>query len=229
MNPALLASLPSLLQTGFGIYQAVEGADRLNQPRPQYNMPGETLANRTLAAAEMGSGSRYAENMRAQSDLAAANSITAAVTSGTGSAAVPSILAQQQAASRQASVAAEQKRLSDLATLMGANAAVGAGRDLEFQMNKFAPYMQQYNEGREMVGAGATNIYGGVNGLSSLAQVYMYGQGQPPAQQASNVAATTSRTETDGQFVRSIQGSISDNYDLIKLMGSMYNMQNRPQ
>ena len=45
----------------------------------------------------------------------------------------------------------------------------GQYQDQKWQLNKFAPYMDKYNEYREMLGAGQQNTFGAANGLSSIA------------------------------------------------------------
>jgi hypothetical protein len=230
MNPALIAALPSLLQGGMGIYQMIQGQNMTNQDRPQYKTPGQVLGNQVLASQEYSTGSRMASEMQNRGDAAAANQANTALNSGMGAGAAPAILAQMNDNSRQSVLAGEQKRMADLVRLMTANQGVAQGKDMEFQMNQFAPYAQRYNEGREMFGAGSVNTMNGVSGLSSLAQIYMAGQETPTPSAAAGLSSNsvTSRA-TDGDAIRNIANTVRANQDYIQYMNSMYPIRTRPQ
>ncbi len=230
MNPALIAALPSLLQGGMGIYQMIQGQQMANDPRPQYKTPGQVLGNQVLASQEYSTNSRVASEMQNRGDAAAANQANTALNSGMGAGAAPAILAQMNDNARQSVIDGEQKRLADLARLMQANQGVAQGKDMEFQMNQFAPYAQRYNEGREMFGAGSVNAMNGVSGLSSLAQIYMAGKETPSAAASAGITSSTVTSRaTDGESIRNISETIKANQDYLMYMNQMYQNKNRPQ
>ena len=100
--------------------------------------------------------------------LSGANTVMAGRDSGNLAGIIPAIVsAQSQGYNRlaeQQDAVKEQQRQALMNTLQ----LRAQYKDTEFQINKFAPYAQAYNEGREMIGAGAQNLYGGLNNLATL-------------------------------------------------------------
>ena len=195
----ILAALPSLIQTIAGGAQLLGGARRLNNlERPQYEIPQEAASALTLAAQRAGDPESLAiTNARRQSNLNFANAINAARLSGGGSAAAPALLAQANMQTNQIAAQQDQYRQAMEGQYMDQLGQMAQRRDMQFQMNEFAPYAQTYNEGREMVGGGLENLYAGIGGLSSLGQLLAAGSASGAgANAASKVSGNKAITET---------------------------------
>ena len=225
----VLAALPALFQTITGSIQAIEGQQTLNSlQRPEYEIPSEVRTALTLAQQEYGSVGRDEMNARIQNQLGAANSASVAVASGNGYAAAPAIEAQRQAGSREISALAEQKRRADLQRLMASQENMANYKDQEFQVNKFAPYAQRYNEGREQIGGGLENINTGLSGVSSLAQIYMSGVGERGLSPTQAAGATSTAVDGKSSLSKSISNMVRDNYGLLQKYNSMYQSSKKP-
>lgn len=230
MNPMVLAALPSLFQTITGSIQAIEGQQTLNSlQRPEYEIPSEVRTSLTLAQQEYGAVGRDEMNARIQNQLGAANSASVAVASGNGYAAAPAIEAQRQTGSREISALAEQKRRADLQRLMASQENMANYKDQEFQVNKFAPYAQRYNEGREQIGGGLENINTGLSGVSSLAQIYMSGVGERGLSPTQAASATSPSVDGKSELEQLISNKVRDNYGLMQAYNAIYQNQNRPR
>ena len=226
----LLAALPSLIQTIAGATQLAGGASRLNNlERPQYQIPQEAKSALTLAAQRAGDPESLAiSNARRQSNLNFANAINAARLSGGGTAAAPALLAQANMQANQIAANQDQYRLAMEGEYMGQLGQMAQRRDMQFQMNEFAPYAQTYNEGREMLGGGFENLYAGIGGLSSLGQLLASRSPESlAAKSASKAASSSSLTEKVdlgwGGSITSVQGSVESPRSRLLGNGGMRN------
>lgn len=175
MDP-VTAAIPSLFNTGVGLWQMYQGKKGLdNLKRPEYNRPKNVDANLVLATQEFGAESTQEVQARIDANLAAANRVEAATTAGVGAGSAAAIEAARSREMRDIDSQSYQQRAQNLQRLMGANQVQADYVDQEFQINKFQPYVEKYNEYREMLGAGIQNTSSGLSGLSSvaLAQAYM--------------------------------------------------------
>lgn len=166
-----LAAIPGIVQAGAGLAQLIKGSrGQKNLQRPEYEMPAEAKNAYAMAAANYADRANAggANYQRQAIDMAAMNALGAATQRGGGLASVSSILANSNNAMQQANVGADNAMQQRLMALMAQSQNVADYRDKEFQMNKYAPYVQKYNENREMLGAGMQNMFGGLNNLSSL-------------------------------------------------------------
>jgi hypothetical protein len=89
--------------------------------------------------------------------LASANALQASRETGQLSESIATINANQNTAQRNLGIAAAGDQKSDLFNYQNALGAMGDLRDEQFNNNVFAPYAQNYQEGRQMVGASITN------------------------------------------------------------------------
>lgn len=113
------ALVPSLFNTGVGIYQMVEGNKRLNAlERPKYDIPPEVYQQLVLSQQEFGARGRQEVQGRVDNELAAANRAMIARDAGMANQSAAAIEAARQRGSNQIAVTADQKRQQDLNRLM---------------------------------------------------------------------------------------------------------------
>lgn len=140
--------------------------------RPEYKMPEEINSMLTLAQAQYQDPySQQNLDFQRQIGAGAANAVMAGRDSGNLAGILPAIVGQQNQGFNQTAVmqeATKERQRANLTDMLGIRAKY---KDMEFQMNKFAPYQDQYNAGRERIGAGQQNLFGGLNGLSSIGQM----------------------------------------------------------
>jgi hypothetical protein len=171
----LMAVLPSVFQGITGLGQRQRGQRMLDKlERPTYEMPEETLRSAALSRQAFADPTTPGQQLGLQqAGLSASNAMQAALQGGGGLAAVSAIQAQQDLSTGQIAAQTDAFKLQQLANYQANLGQVAQGRDLEFQMNKFAPYSQSYNEGREMVGAGTTNLMGALGGIANVGMAMM--------------------------------------------------------
>lgn len=201
--PIPFALIPAAIQGLVGVRQLLGGNDQLNSlERPVYEIPGEARQTTGLARAEY-ADPRFAgqANLERQTNLNTANALETARARGGGQYQVGAIQSQANQASQQ--IAAEQARQQrqDRDQYMNALRIMSQYRDQEFQLNKMAPYMDQYNEARERIGAGQQNIFGAFDTAATIAtRLLSASQGQGLNGQVVNQASgssTGSVTESD--------------------------------
>lgn len=171
--PALLAAIPSIFQGIQGISQMIGGKKQMDQAvRPTYKMPEEINSMLTLAQANYSDPySQQDLNAQRSIGMGAANAVMAGRDSGNLAGILPAIVGQQNAGYNQAAQmqeATKERQRAQLSDMLGIKAKY---QDQEWQMNKYAPYADNMNEGRERYGAGTQNLFGGLNGLSSIGQM----------------------------------------------------------
>lgn len=175
MNPALLAAIPSILQGVLGATQISGGNRQLAEAkRPTYNMPGEIGNAATLAAQQYAEQDTIGETRaRADQRMATSNAVGAASNVGGLGGIVASIVANANSGANSLMVSADAERRRRLSELQNMQQVLAGFRDQEFQLNKFAPYSDMYQESRQRIGAGQQNLFSALNGLSSISQFIM--------------------------------------------------------
>ena len=168
---AAAAAVPAIYNLITGFNQKRKGQQLLDSlERPEYRRPADVDAMLALAKSEYGdqrfAGQTQYENRAAQNQ---ANALQAASDFGNPMHLLANVLAQGNQAGQQIATMQEQTQRQDLAGLNAQAQNVAQYKDTEWQMNKFAPYSEKYNEGREMVGAGQYNQATGLQGLSDVA------------------------------------------------------------
>lgn len=171
MSGSLLAFLPSIFKTVQGVRQARQGRKTLNNlERPDYGIPaGVTEA---VHGARLNASDPYmpGENrMLDRVSSSTSNLLKAAKETGNPLSALSGIAASANRANENIGVQSANVNRQDDLRLQQMLMQLGTYQDKEFAYNEFAPYAQKYNEGREMIGAGNTNIHSGLDGLSAIA------------------------------------------------------------
>lgn len=191
MDAGLLASA---LQQGFknvvGNAQLIGGIIKgIGNKRPEYQIPKEAQAALRLSQVNYadpfmpGEQRAYDQNM-----LAAANAARMYTESGAGVAGAAAVQAGQSKGAMDISVQSAMFKQRQLQNLQGQLGTMAEYKDKQWQMNKFAPYAQRYNESREMIGAGITNISGAMSGMSKLGAAQMAIGGNTPTVNAGQTA-----------------------------------------
>lgn len=184
-----------------GLGQLFGGKNDLrNLERPEYKIPDEIMQavgmSRAFAADPRFAGQ---SNLERQTNLNTSNALNAATSRGNGAYQVGSIQAGANQAAQ--NIGAEQARQdrADRGDYANALNILAKYRDTEFQMNKFAPYQDKYNEGRERIGAGQTNLYGGLDDLATITtRLLATSQGeQPPGVSQVSSTATSNMQQND--------------------------------
>lgn len=208
MLPALIAAVPNVFQGIVGASQMIQGRNTLkNLVRPEYEIPGEVQSALTLSKQAYGDPYSVGE-VRAQNNigLAAANAYANARDGGQVSNLAPAIQGQQSKSYNQLQTQVEADRERRLGSLMDNLGIMAKYQDTKWQMNKFAPYSEKYNEAREQIGAGQQNVFGALNGLSSIGQMYASSRSAGAAPSVSPVVAAgaTSAAVNDGASIQSV-------------------------
>lgn len=167
---ALIAAVPGLIKAGYGISQMVRGNKGLKSlERPEYQIPEEELSRLALAQQSFASGQMPgASAMRDDVNASAANAASFAREGGSPLAALAAIQSRQQQGLRQVGIDNANYRDRQQQNYSAALADMGQQQDKAWQINKFAPYSDKYNEFREMSGAGMQNLFGGLDSLSAI-------------------------------------------------------------
>lgn len=168
--PAILSAIPSVFQAIEGIGQRKRGQRILdNLVRPEYAMPDEVKQNLTLAQARYGDPYSVSEqNARRDIGVSAANAVAAGMLTGNLSGMVPAIAGNESQNYNRLQAQVEQDRVQRQQALANMKGEVAKYRDMEFEMNQMAPFLDKYSEARQMIGAGGQNIYSALNGLGSI-------------------------------------------------------------
>lgn len=168
---ALLAAIPSIMQGIQGISQAQAGKRGLaGLERPVYDIPD--AAKQQLAISEAAyADPRMPGEARANSQIG--QTLSAMLRAGRDSSNPMAGLAMAQANSNRAyndlATSSAQYQMQDQQNLQQNLGQYAQYEDQKWQLNKFSPYADKYNEYREMVGAGQQNQFSALNGLSSVA------------------------------------------------------------
>jgi len=153
---AIAQAVPAVVQAVKGGEQKAKGeAGLASLKRPDYYD--------TLARISYGDKTMPGEvNMLDRNDLIAQNSYEQAKESGNPLASIPAIQAMNEKGARSIGVHSAQHREKDMLRLMNA-------LKNEYQMNEFAPYKENSQEYRDMVGAGEKNQFSGISNMSGIA------------------------------------------------------------
>lgn len=154
------------VQAALGLGQLAFGAKR--PKRPTYTMPSEIKQLENRAYGRSPGYNQAAEKI----DASAANSAEAAKETGNPLAAVSGILSVKNRAIEDLAATDSASRENRITAALQ---AVADYKDKEFQLNKFAPYSDQYNAQRELTGAGIQNTFGGLGSIATtlLSEKYL--------------------------------------------------------
>lgn len=191
MVQGILAAIPSLYQTITGMAQAAQGRRTLDGlERPTYEIPGAAKQSLALAQAQYADPRMPGENT-ANSRIAQAFSNFNSAARQTSNPLAGLAMAQANANRGYTDVAAQSAmyQRQDQQNLQQQQGQYAQYQDQAWQMNKFAPYFEKYNEAREQIGAGQQNQFSGMNGLASIAMQML--APQKPVDQFAVRAATS--------------------------------------
>lgn len=169
--PAIIGAVPYVYQAAVGLNQLQQGQRGLRGlRRPQYSIPTAQQGALALARSayadprmpgEATAYSRIGQQMANFANTARDNQNVAAG------------LVQAQAmtneANRDMAAQSAQFQLANQQNLQAQLGQYGQYQDMQWQLNKFAPYAQRYNEYREQVGAGQQNLMGAITGAANIA------------------------------------------------------------
>lgn len=137
--------------------QIIGGLAAVTSKRPKYRMPPELASLAALTKARALSarapGEQQALDIAAQN---AANVLGAANVDVQGIAST--VQSQMDASTLRVQAAYGDIRRQEYAQYLNALSAVASAKDLEFQMNKFAPYSQRLTAGSSAISAGIPNL-----------------------------------------------------------------------
>jgi len=165
-----LQAIPDIYNLVTGIRQQRAGKKTLaGLQRPEYNIPGEINSALTLTKSNY-ADPRFAGQGALENRIGAnqANAIQMAYDSGNPMDAISTIQGNSNNAAMQVGAEQARQQRADMGELVNMMDVLAKYKDQQWQLNKFAPYAQKYNEGREQVGAGQTNIANGLSGLASI-------------------------------------------------------------
>jgi DNA-binding CsgD family transcriptional regulator len=138
--------------------------------RPEYQTPEEisrllNISQNRYADKFMPGQGGYMDRIEQQ----AANAFTQSSEAGNPFALIANIQGQAGQQLEQVNTQAMNMQLQNEKEYQKALQIMAGQKDQEWQLNKFAPYSDKYNEYRDMFGAAKKNIYGGLDSLSGIA------------------------------------------------------------
>ena len=162
------------LTAGASLFKGITGAKQIaaarrglaNLERPEYEIPEEVKASLALAQANMGKMPGYQERKDAIG-ASVSTAATLARESGMPLAAISGVQGTRDIAERTLNVDDQAYQTTARNDLSAALLKYADFKNLEFQMNEFAPYAEKYNEYREQLGAGESNVSGAIGDLGS--------------------------------------------------------------
>lgn len=167
----LAAAVPGAYQLFQGMKQQGQARRGLrNLQRPEYKTPEEALRAMNIAQNRYadkfmpGQGS-YMDRVEQQ----AANAFAQSSEAGNPFALIANIQGQAANQLRDINTQSMNMQMANEKAYQQALGQIADYRDQEWQINKFAPYRDKYNEFRDMYGAARKNIYGGLDSLSGIA------------------------------------------------------------
>lgn len=195
MIPMALQYLPFIAQGLTGLFQAGKGIAGMNTKRPEYEIPAAQNQATALAALQASGNMPSYNQATTNIGTATGNALTAARESGNPSALISTIQGNQNSAfnklDSQNAMYQDQKQ-GDLQRALAQQAQY---QDKAFQMNKFSPYLDKVQEGRQMFGAGLSNAF---SAMSNANNFDMYQSLLKGVNENSNINAKLSNSSNIG-------------------------------
>ena len=153
-----------------GLNQVREGNEILdNAQRPAYETPKSVSTAAKIAEKEYQSQFSPGQTQALDSvGQILSNTVSAARDSGNPLAVLGLAQANANTAIRKIQSSSEASQKEDQQRYAQMLGLLGKYEDVEFQMNKFAPYKDASKLGMDMVGAGNKNLYGAINDIGSI-------------------------------------------------------------
>jgi len=197
---ALAALIPSAFQAVAGITQMNRGKRLLEGlQRPEYDIPDAEKQSLAIANAAYQDPKMPGENV-AYSRIGQTLSqfLRASRDNGNPMAGLAMAQANSNRAYNDLASQSAMHQEADRRDLMNNLETYAQYQDQKWQMNKYAPYADKYQEGRQLVGGGAQNVNTALQGLSSVALQGLMGKVAPVS--AGQIAdARTSAAAAQGQ------------------------------
>lgn len=205
MVQGIIAALPSIYQMITGMQQAASGKRILsNLERPTYEIPG--AAKQSLAVSEaMYADPRMPGQSRTESQIGQtlANYNRAARETSNPLAGLAMAQANANRGYNDLATQSAAYQRQDQQNLQQNLGQYAQYQDQKWQMNKFAPYNEKYNEGREMIGASQQNQFGAANGLSSVLMQMIMPQKPVDQYQIRQASNDASQAQVQDSFITS--------------------------
>lgn len=148
-------TIAALVQAGIGLYKTLDSSNRPDARIPESVNQALGQASLLMQDPFAPGYDRYSEDAR----LAAANAIEQSRQQGTLNETLGGIIGGLNKQQRDLAQLNIQDQRGDIDTYMQQLQTYGEWQDYIFQTNELGKYQDQYNEGREMLGAGITNLY----------------------------------------------------------------------
>ena len=166
----LTSAVPAAYQLFTGMKQQAQAGIGLSRlKRPEYNTPEEAL--RSMNVAQNRYADKFMPGQGAYTDRVeqqAANAFAQSSEAGNPFALISNIQGQSANQLRDINTQAVNQQMANEKAYQQSLGQIADYRDQEWQINKFAPYRDKYNEFRDMYGAARQNIYGGLDSLAGI-------------------------------------------------------------
>lgn len=169
---AAVVSIGTMVSSEIKQSNARKKLKQLEASRPKYEISEEAKLAKLLAQSQVGDMPGTAVQQE-RIDMTSANMVQAAMQSGNPLATLGAIQANQNAANLNLGVANAQHRIDSSKVAMGALGDYAKYKDLEFQMNEFAPWKDQYQLNENIYGASSKNSMQALDSLGSIATAYL--------------------------------------------------------
>ena len=181
-----IGSLASLYQLGSGMVQTSRGRKMLESAeRPEYNIPASQTKALSIAYDMLNRDMPGYNQAIDQQMLVQQNTMANASAAGNPLAVLPASQAVASNAIQNANVQNAGFKAQSAGALRQELARMAEFEDMKYQMNEFAPYAEQVQEARDLIGAGNKNVSGALQGFGSMSSLalMMGGNRQRPINQ----------------------------------------------
>ena len=173
MDPMTILALG---QGVLGLGQSI-GGTLSGGKRPEYEIPPALRESLALARINVADPNAPGYGQaKAEADLTMSNQLAAAQQQGNPQESIQAIAGAQQKSMRDLEMYNQQSQQQDYASLQGELGKLQQAQDLQFQMNKFAPYADKSQQSKNMIGAGLQNLYGAGDMYAQMDMIKKMGQ-----------------------------------------------------
>lgn len=163
--------LPPVLQTSYGIYQAIKGNQLAAQnTRPKYEIPNEVFQNLSDAQRMAIQGMPEQQRQNYINDLQrnAQQSLNQMGSRQAGLAGLGVLNQNQNDAYAKLLGMDAQQRMANMQQLQQVRSQTADYRDKAFDLNQMQPYANRYAEAQAMQNAGNQNMMGGIQSATQM-------------------------------------------------------------
>jgi len=172
--PALLsATLPTLFQTGMGIYDLIRSSQYANKERPERKTP-LALDQRIQGLENLASTSKMPGQSQMEEDLTQMLSEQLSSIESYAGSSIDAIGALNQASrgarsvQRDISIKGAQNQQNNYMNYMNALNDLANDQNFQWQYNEAAPYAESMSAASKLQESGIKNLFSGVSDMSSL-------------------------------------------------------------